>query len=104
VNGSILRKKYLESLARKGLSDHFLVLMASVKRVPRGGTGTSGKISHFLVAQHQKLPQVLPKWPVRATSAIFPATDITHALVVVADIPLPSAEDQRPQAFRQGPR
>jgi len=34
TDGSILRKKYVESLARKGLGDRFLVLMASVEGVP----------------------------------------------------------------------
>jgi hypothetical protein len=56
MHGSILRKKYLESLARQGLGDHILVLMASVKRVPPGETRVSGEIGDFFVPQHQILP------------------------------------------------
>jgi hypothetical protein len=34
MDGPILRKKYLESLACQGLGDHVFMLMTSVKRVP----------------------------------------------------------------------
>jgi hypothetical protein len=49
MDGSILGKKYLETLARKGLGDHSLVLMASVKRVPQEGGRASGNTGDFLV-------------------------------------------------------
>ena len=49
MNGSVLRKEYLESLAQKGLGDHFLVLMASIKRVPPGNTSVFGKTGDFTV-------------------------------------------------------
>jgi hypothetical protein len=49
MDGSIVRKKYLESLTRQGLGHHFLVLMTSVKRVPLRDTRAYGKIGDSLV-------------------------------------------------------
>jgi hypothetical protein len=49
MDGSILRKKYVESLARKGLGDCFLMLMASVEGVPPRDTRASSKTGEFLV-------------------------------------------------------
>jgi hypothetical protein len=104
VDGSILRKKYLKPLARKGMSDHFLVLMASVKRVPPRETRASGEIADFLVAQVQEPPTFLRKWHPAATSGIFPAKDISRSLVLIAYTALPSAGEKRFQAFPQGLR
>jgi hypothetical protein len=49
MNGLILGKKYVESLAHEGLGNHFLVLMASIKRVPPGTTTIFGKTGDFSV-------------------------------------------------------
>jgi hypothetical protein len=56
ADGSILGKKYFESLAGQGLGDHVLMLMASVKCVPPGNNRASDAIGSFLIPQHQFLP------------------------------------------------
>jgi hypothetical protein len=49
MDGSILRKKYVKSLAGKGLGNCFFVLMASVKGVPPRDTRASRNAGEFLV-------------------------------------------------------
>jgi hypothetical protein len=90
MDGSILRKKYPESLVRQGLGDHFLVLMANVKRVPPADTRASGEISDFLVPQHQTPPSVLENWFLRARPVIVTPKDTLGPLVVIAATALPS--------------
>lgn len=49
MDGSILRKKYVESLAGKCMGNCFFVLMASVKGVPPRDTRASRNACKFLV-------------------------------------------------------
>jgi hypothetical protein len=101
MHGSILRKKYLESLARQGLGDHILVLMASVKRVPPGETRVSGEIGDFFVPQHQILPFRSRELVSAGKTGDRAEKDTTGPLVVIAATTLPS-EVQGSQAFPAG--